>query len=309
MNVIKNTKIPTRVTSVVKTPSTSSFVPQCNGSSLKDVKNRIKSVTSIRKITKTMNMIATARLRQAQQRNERARAFFGTVEKPFDTMAPPPAPKKALFVPISSDKGLCGGNNSNISKLVRAQHKEKTAKQPDFSLALRCIGEKAPVQLARDYGKNIEWVAGETAKKPMNFLAASLIADKLIDTDAESIVLFFNKFNSVMSFTPQTFEFRSPSAYVENMDAFSDYEFEEGQADNHIRDVAEYFSASLVFAKFIESQTSELGGRMTAMDSATRNAGEMIKRLTIQYNRRRQAVITTELTEIISGAAAVQEVK
>jgi len=277
----------------------------CHGGNLKEVKNRIKSVVSIKKITKTMNMIATARLKQAQNRMERARIFYNTV-KPMEAFAPAADKdvKKQVVIPVSSDKGLCGAINSNITKHIRALLRDKST---GMETTLNCIGEKAPGQLGREYGNLITWSAGDTSKKPLNFLASSLLAERILSTEFDRASLVYNKFNNIISYTTTTLELSSPTSFVNRKDAFDEYEFEDDEHLHHIPDAAEYFLAGAILRAFADGNAAELGGRMSSMDNATRNAGEMIKKLTIMYNRKRQAAITTELTEIISGAAAVQQ--
>jgi len=275
--------------------------PVRHGSSLKEVKIRIKSVVSIKKITKTMNMIATARLKQAQTRMERARVFYNTV-KGMEAFPAPTEVKKLTVVPVSSDRGLCGAVNANISKAVKAMLKETKG----VSFQLNCIGEKAPTQLARDYGNSIAWSAGDLGKKPFNFLTGSLLAQKVLSEESDKISIIYNKFNNVISYTTTTQELSTPTSLSNRKDIFDEYEMEDDEHLFHIPDAAEYFTVAALLRAFADGNAAELGGRMSSMDNATRNAGEMIKKLTIMYNRRRQAAITTELTEIISGAAAVQ---
>jgi len=249
-------------------------------------------------------MIATARLKQAQARMEKGRVFYNTV-KPMEAFAPSPDAKKQLIIPVSSDRGLCGAVNANISKFVRNVLRDKP--QTAGSTVLNCIGEKAPAQLGREFGNIIAWSIGNLGKKPMNFLAASMITDKLLANDYDKASIIYNKFNNIISYTTTQLDISSPNSYVERKDIFDEYEFEDDEHLFHIPDAAEYFTCAALLRAFTDANAAELGGRMSSMDNATRNAGEMIKKLTVMYNRRRQAAITTELTEIISGAAAVQK--
>lgn len=274
------------------------------GSNLKDVKGRIKSVTSIKKITKTMNMIATARLRAAQARMERARAFHAPLDTLFASLPAAQPTKNNLLVPITSDRGLCGAVNSSVVKNVRNIVKERESKGIHTSMA--CIGEKGSGQLGRDLGNKILWSAGETSRKPLNFLACSLLADKILSHEFDTATIVYNKFTTVISYTTTAREIPSFSYALANRDQFSEFEFEDDNTQTHLQDLAEYYLASALFQSYSDSAASELGGRMSSMDNATRNAGDMIKKLTIMYNRKRQAAITTELTEIISGAAAIE---
>jgi len=277
---------------------------QCQGSSLKEVKVRIKSVTSIRKITKTMNMIATARLKQAQARMEKSRAFYHSIGPVVEALpAPTEAPKTHLLITVGSDKGLCGAINTSISKQVKNVMKEKESK--GANIQLNCIGDKVPGQLAREFGKKIIFTIGESSKKPMTFLGASLIANRILDAEFDTATLFFNKFNTVISYSTLEKNFASPDNFLKRRGVFDSYEMEDDEYSYHIPDLIQYYTASLLFYAHVDGTAAELGARMSSMDNATRNAGEVIKRLTIMFNRRRQAAITTELTEIISGASAI----
>jgi len=228
----------------------------------------------------------------------------------MEAFAPTEAGKKQLLIPISSDKGLCGAVNSNVSKFVRnvLRAKPATGQASIASMTtMNCIGEKVPGQLGREFGNMITWSAGNLAKKPMNYLAASLITDKLLANDFDKASIIYNKFNNIISYTTTQLDISSPSSYVERKDIFDESEFEDDEHLFHIPDAAEYFLCAAVLRAYGDANAAELGGRMSSMDNATRNAGEMIKKLTVMYNRRRQAAITTELTEIISGAAAVNK--
>jgi len=274
-----------------------------DGSTLKEVKARIKSVQSIRKITKTMNMIATARLRAAQGRMERARVFYSTISGAFDNVPPVEAPKKTLLVPITSDRGLCGAVNTNIVKQTKSIMKDRQEKGAAINMV--CIGEKGPTQLARESAEKIVWSAGETARRSINFLAASTLVDKISELEWDSAEVIYNRFVTVITYNTTVKEIPSYNNLVNRLEVFDQYEFEDDNSLFHLQDLTEYHFASCLFSSFADSQSSELGGRMSSMDNATKNAGEMIKRLSIEYNRRRQAAITTELNEIISGASAI----
>lgn len=276
----------------------------CEGSSLKDVKARIKSVGSIRKITKTMNMIATARLRAAQNRMEKSRNYYSTLKQVFENIPPVANAKKDLILTISSDKGLCGAVNSAIVKVARIHLRGNDEKGVSSSIA--CIGEKAPAQLGREQGSRITWSAGETSKRPLSYVAVGVLADRLLANDFDVSSIIYNKFNTIISYTTTTRVLSSYPQLITQKELFDEYEFEEDNSLFHIQDLMEHHYASFIFAALSDSSASELGGRMSSMDNATKNAGEMIKKLSIEYNRRRQAAITTELNEIISGASAIQ---
>jgi len=276
----------------------------CQGSNLKEVKMRIKSVTSIRKITKTMNMIATARLKQAQVRMQRARTFYHSIGPLMEALPAQTDAKKHIIIPVGSDKGLCGAINTNLSKQVKTIIKEREPK--GTVLELNCIGEKVPTQLAREHGNKIIFSIGESSKKPMTFLGASMIASRILEGEYDTASILYNKFHTVLSYTTTEKILGSPKSFLARRQIFNGFEFEDEAYSDHIPDLIQYWTACTLLHAYSDSNAAELGGRMSSMDNATRNAGEVIKKLTIMYNRRRQAAITTELTEIISGASAIQ---
>lgn len=275
-----------------------------NGGNLKDVKARIKSVGSIKKITKTMNMISTARLKQVQARMEKARVFYQTVSPILDLFPTPTKVENSLVIPIAADRGLCGAINTSVAKAVKALTKE--GEKAGETVQIQCVGEKVPGQLAREYGNKILATYTEISKRPFTFAVASSIGERAFAANYDIAKIVFNKFNSVISYTTTTQTFGSPKSILNNASVFEQFDFEDEDSLHHIPDVVEYATVAAIFRAYLEGSTAELGGRMSSMDNATRNAGEMIKKLTVMYNRKRQAAITTELTEIISGASAVK---
>jgi len=172
---------------------------------------------------------------------------------------------------------------------------------PSFVLETR-----ADKVLQETWEAKILWSAGGTGKKPLNFTGASLIADRMLEYDYDSVTLIYNHFNSVISNTTLTKDLNNYKAVAEKLEKYSDFEFEDDQTSFHVRDLLEFQLGSTLYEASAENSAAELGSRMSAMDGATKNATEMIKKLNVTYNRGRQAAITTELTEIISGAAAVE---
>jgi len=268
------------------------------GGAIKEAKMRIKSVKAIQKITKTMKMIANARLRDAQVRMQRSRPFASVTSSVFEKTVQTPT-LKSLIVLISSDRGLCGAINSSATRLTRNLIKERESKGSQVSLV--CLGEKGVTALEREHGKKILFHASEISKKPPPFISIGAIAERLLSYGYENITLVYNKFNSVISYSTSHKDF--VLAKAEDV-PLVEYEFEGSDRLNHFRDLNEWYLATGLYNAIYESTASELAGRMTAMDNATRNANEMVKKLTIQMNRARQSAITTELCEIISGAAA-----
>ena len=288
--------------------------------SLKDLKNRIGSVKSTQKITSAMKMVAAAKLRKAQDQALASRPYTSlmdnivskisskTSSNTIELLSGKPDNKTHLLVVFSADRGLCGGFNGSITRAVRSEVKK--LQQDGINVKLLMVGKKSADSLNRDYGNLfIERIDGKSAKP--NFTDSEILAKKIIDLfeDGEFGVckVIFNKFVSAIT-QEVTFKSLVP-ADVKPIETDVDkngsiYEFEPSE-EEILNDLLPRNLATQLFSSQIESTASELAARMTAMDNATRNAGEMIDKLTLQYNRTRQAVITSELIEIISGAEAL----
>jgi len=288
--------------------------------SLKDLKVRINSVKNTQKITSAMKMVAAAKLRRAQEQAEAGRPYAERMERILGSLATAMAGREGapellvgngrdqvhLVIVMTSDRGLCGGFNSSIVRGARKfiRDLETAGKQ----VKILCVGRKSRDQLRRDYGRFIVDTIDEIGKRRVGYAAATEIADRVMAMFAagefDVATAFYNKFKSAMTqFVTQTqlIPFSVPGATAAQ-DVF--YEYEPDEQDI----LAELLPRNLgvqIFRALLENSASEQGARMTAMDNATRNAGEMINKLTINYNRSRQAFITKELIEIISGAEAV----
>ena len=291
--------------------------------SLKELKNRISSVKSTQKITKAKQMVAAAKLRRAEERATEARPYTERMEAVLANLANsakgnPNAPKLLagtgkdethLLIVATADKGLCGGFNSSIVRLAREhitrlQGEGKTVK-------VVCVGREGAEQLKRLYGNLIVWKTDFTEVKQIGFQEAHDIAEKILsmfgDEEFDVATLFFGKFKNVVSQVPtaqQIIPAEAPEG-VETPDLKGAvYEYEPDEQDI-LRALLPRYVAVQVFRALLENVASEQAASMTAMDNATRNAGDMIDKLTLQYNRARQAQITKELIEIISGAEAL----
>jgi len=265
-----------------------------DGGNLKEIRRRLKSISSISKITKTMKMIASSRLREAQNRMQTSRAFTHSAQE----ITPEPASaKRNLVVPYCTDKGLCGGLNSSVLKISKSLVNEEAS--------IAYVGDKGNI-LGRQYGNKIHFAANGAGKTPFSFQSASIIADRLVEQDFDKVTIIFNEFKSAIANETVAKSLAGYAPLAESTEALTQYEFEEDSRLTHMRDLLEFQTASLLYQAACENSAAELGARMAAMDGATKNAGEIIKKLNITYNRARQAAITTELTEIISGAAAVE---
>ncbi len=288
--------------------------------SLKDLKNRISSVKSTRKITKAMQMVAAAKLRRAQDAAEQARPYterFNAVMAGLASAAAgsATAPKLLsgtgsdqvhLLVVLTAERGLCGGFNANIAKLAR-QHATKLI-AAGKTVKILTVGKKGRDSLRRDFGSHFVAHVDLSAVKRMSYADAQGVArDVLTRFDAgefDVATMFYSQFQSVISQIP-TAQQIIPAKFEgdDNAEAML-YDYEPSE-EAILADLLPRGVATAIFAALLENGASEQGARMSAMDNATRNAGDMIDKLTIEFNRSRQAVITNELIEIISGAEAL----
>ncbi|KAG6635588.1 ATP synthase subunit gamma, mitochondrial-like [Carya illinoinensis] len=275
------------------------------------VRNRMKSVKNIQKITKAMKMVAASKLRAIQVRAENSRGLW----QPFTALlgdTPSVDVKKNVIVTISSDKGLCGGINSTSVKISKAL--KKLTAGPDKETKYVVLGEKAKAQLIRDSKKDIELSITELQKNPLNYTQVSVLADDILkNVEYDALRIVFNKFQSVVSFLPTVATVLSPEAVEKEAESggklgeLDSYEIEGGETKSEVlQNLGEFQFSCVLFNAVLENACSEQGARMSAMDSSSRNAGDMLDRLTLTYNRTRQASITTELIEIISGASALE---
>ena len=288
--------------------------------SLKDLKNRIGSVKSTQKITSAMKMVAAAKLRKAQEQALASRPYTSLMDKvvskiasktsgnSIDLLTGKTDNKTQLIVVFSADRGLCGGFNGSITRAVRTEVKK--LEQEGIQVKLLMVGKKSADALNREFGHLfIERIDGNSAKP--NYTDAEILAKKIItlfeNNEFGICKVIFNKFVSAIT-QEVTFKSLIPAEIQETEDETNDsnsiYEFEPSE-EEILNDLLPRNLSTQLFSSQMESTASELAARMTAMDNATRNAGDMIDNLTLLYNRTRQAVITKELIEIISGAEAL----
>ena len=288
--------------------------------SLKDLKNRIGSVKSTQKITSAMKMVAAAKLRKAQEQALASRPYTSLMDKvvskiasktsgnSIDLLTGKTDNKTHLIVVFSADRGLCGGFNGSITRAVRAEVKK--LEQEGIKVKLLMVGKKSADALNREFGHLfIERIDGNSAKP--NYTDAEILAKKIItlfeNNEFGVCKVIFNKFVSAIT-QEVTYKSLIPAEIQETEDdtnnSNSIYEFEPSE-EEILNDLLPRNLSTQLFSSQMESTASELAARMTAMDNATRNAGDMIDNLTLLYNRTRQAVITKELIEIISGAEAL----
>ena len=290
--------------------------------SLKDLKNRIESVKSTRKITKAMQMVAAAKLRRAQDAAEMARPYaerfnavmaklaasVGDSESAPKLLRGTGSDQTHLLVVMTAERGLCGGFNGNIAKLARAEIEK--LKAAGKTVKVITVGKKGRDALKRDHSDLFVDHVDMSEVRNVGYADAQAVAANILDRfEAEEFdvaKIFFSRFENVVSQIP-TMQQVIPADVGGDEQAQDDgtfYDFEPGE-DEILRELLPRAVATAIFSGLLENGASEQGARMSAMDNATRNAGEMIDKLTIEYNRSRQAVITNELIEIISGAEAL----
>ena len=284
--------------------------------SLRDLKNRIASVKNTRKITKAMQMVAAAKLRRAQEAAEAARPYaerMGAVIASLAAGQGNGGPKLLagngkdqvhLLVVMTSERGLCGGFNSSIVKLARARAMELVA--AGKTVKILTVGKKGREQLKRDWSQAFTGHVDLSEVKRIGYTNAQGIAREVMAAfeagEADVVTIFYNRFQSVIAQIPTEQQIIPAKFEATGANALYDYEPSE---EAILADLLPRGVATQIFTALLENGASEQGARMSAMDNATRNAGDMINKLTIQYNRSRQAAITTELIEIIAGAEAL----
>jgi F-type H+-transporting ATPase subunit gamma len=291
--------------------------------SLKDLRNRISSVKATRKITKAMQMVAAAKLRRAQEAATAARPYAERMDALLGNLGrranPANAPKLLvgtgkdethLLIVMTAERGLCGGFNSNIAKLARADAIRLRADGKTVKIVT--VGRKGFDNLRRDLGNRVIDRVDLRGHKQITFAVASEIAGKVLALfdagEADVVTLYFSEFKSVITQKPTALQLipakLPPQTNSQAAGAGAVYEFEPDE-NEILAELLPRNVATQIYRGLLENAASEQGARMSAMDNATRNAGDMIDKLTLNYNRTRQAMITKELIEIISGAEAL----
>jgi len=275
--------------------------------SLKDIRGRIKSISSIAKLTKTMQLVASSRLKSATVRAENASHIqkgpalvTSAVESDKDNFS------NNLVITVVSDKGMCGSVNNQSAKFARSLIKEDPSKY-----FVASMGTKATALFANEFPDQFVMSLKDVGKKDFSFAEISMAADQLLATSQgklgyDGIYIVFNKFKNVITYLPTELAIAGVPQLTKNINKFANFEFDDTE-ETTLRDLFEFQVATSLWGAVNSSRNSELAARMTSMDNATKNANKIVGALTIQYNRGRQAAITTELVEITSGAAAVQE--
>lgn len=271
---------------------------------LQEISMRLKSVTNIQKITKSMKMVSAAKFGRAEKALKLARAIGPASQALSDKAGirqdPNDTDEKKIVIAVSSDRGLCGGIHSQLAKAIRLQLAEAKGETK-----IVCVGDKQRAILSRVYADNILLACNEVGRLPPTFAEASLVAQETVNSGYEyqSGLVHYNKFKNAASYSQQTLPVIGAASLDVGDEALSAYD----ELDSAVlKDYSDFSLASQVFYAMLEGQASEQSSRMSAMEAASSNASDMIESLQLQFNRTRQAVITRELIEIISGAAALE---
>ena len=288
--------------------------------SLDDLKKRIASVKSTQKITKAMKIVAAAKLRKAQESAEKGRPYsekmnniilnlsngISDKENTSKLLSGTGNDKVHLCVVMTSDRGLCGGFNSNIIKKAKSYFSKISAEGKEFKIIT--VGSKGNDQLKRVYGEKIIENISFKESKNVNYFDADKVGKMVIEKfeagEFDVCTIFYNQFKNVITQIPQAQQIVPLNNEEDENNSDESYEFEPDE-DEILSNLLPKNISTQIFKAMLENSASEQGSRMSAMDNATRNAGEMVDKLTIQYNRSRQAAITKELIEIISGAESL----
>ena len=289
--------------------------------SLDDLKKRITSVKSTQKITKAMKMVATAKLRKAQENAEKGRPYSERMNNIILNLSGGVSDKENsskllvgtgkddthLCVVLTADRGLCGGFNTNIIKKAK-QYFQKVLDEGK-ALKIITVGTKGYDQLKRLYGDNIIERISFKDSKNVNYFDADkvgkIVIEKFEKKEFDVCAIFYNQFKNVITQIPQEQQIIPlKTSEIDENSSEDNYEFEP-EEDEILSNLLPKNISTQIFKAMLENSASEQGSRMSAMDNATRNAGEMVDKLTIEYNRSRQAAITKELIEIISGAESL----
>lgn len=277
--------------------------------SLKQLSMRIRSTTSTAKITKAMKMVAAAKLKNAERMMLAARPFANSTRMLFDDILTPDpeaedyaAPESRVLLALSSDKGLCGGINSKVTKEIKLDI-DKAVREGAAEPEVLILGSKVRDGLQRTHSNYIKTTFDEAYGKPVTFSLASFAAEQMLASPADTYTLLGNRFKSVITQEVESMHIKGPEC-LGGSGVLDEYEFE-GEKENILANFYQFHIAVQLYSGILENVTSEQASKMTAMDSATNNATDMISKLTIIYNRQRQAKVTTELTEIVAGAESV----
>ncbi|VEU21385.1 DEKNAAC102416 [Brettanomyces naardenensis] len=270
-----------------------------NYATLREIETKLKSIKNIEKITKTMKIVASTRLNKAQRAMASSRHFQGADKDFFETAGTtlPKETEKVLIIAVSSDKGLCGSIHSSITKATKA----KLLEYPDADVV--CIGEKVKIQLLRTNADSLRLSFSGSGKLAPTFNEATLITDEIAKLGVyDRVEIVYNKFVSSVSFDSSAAPAYGKAA-IESSANLSTFDIEDDSSS--VDSFSTFSLANAVFSAMAEGYASEVCARRNAMDNASKNAGDMINKYSILYNRTRQAAITNELVDIITGASSL----
>jgi len=273
-----------------------------NMATLKDIKLRIKSVSSIAKLTKTMQMVASSKLRASMRKVQETKDAANSLNKITSIVDNDKSRGSNLIVAVTSDKGMCGPINNQVVRFAKGiiRHERDASK-----LDVTTLGGKGTSSMAAEFPKQLTFSMKDFGKKEYSFMEVGFVVDKILShANYESVSVIFNKFKNALTYTVTEVPIPGPGTMLANQSKFALYEFDQDE-DATFRDLFEYQISLNIWSALMENRASELAARMTSMDNATKNASSIISLLGIQYNRGRQAAITTELIEITSGASAL----
>lgn len=264
---------------------------------------RIRSIKNTRKITSAQKMVAQCKLKAVQEQLEAARDFQAAIDKAMPKVGDDAVSEKPLYVGVSADKGLCGGINSSI---VRAMRDDMNADETMANGSIYMVGEKAKQGLERMFSDKFRVTVSEAGGlSPPTFNQMGVLADYWLNIPHDKATVYFQYFRSMIAYDTTRVDFWSWDFLSKDLSGFSEFEME-GDPDI-LQNLSEFGAAVKLYYFLAENKASELSAKVQAMDNSTKNAGEIMDKLEIIKNRTRQAKITTELTEIISGAAAVEQ--
>jgi len=284
-------------TAILPLANASKSIPARNMATLREIEGRLKSIRNIAKITTTMKTVASTKLARAQKAMSEARAYGKASNVLFETAeTSAPSEAKTLIIAVSSDKGLCGGIHSSVTKAA----KKVLAIQPEAEIVV--LGDKSKTQLSRQVPQNLVMTFNQIGRSIPTFADAQTIADQIISSGihTEKIEIVYNEFKSAISYEPATVCVYSEELF-KNSPNFGIYEIE----DDVLTNLKEFALANAIYWALVEGHACEQSARRNSMENASKNAGEMIHKFSLLYNRTRQQVITGELIDIITGASAL----
>jgi F-type H+-transporting ATPase subunit gamma len=270
--------------------------------SLQALAQRVKAVTSTARLTKTMKVVASVKLKVAQRNMDAGRPFAASMTGILDPVlgASEETPESVSLIATTSDKGLCGGINARIVKEAKNQI-DGSGEAPTPQLLV--LGGKGVAALQRTHSKHIRESIDEIYTVPPTFAMASFLTEQILASPADKYTILYNKFKSVIAQDVTQIDINGPEV-LGGSGVLDEYEFE-GDKEQVLADMYQFNMAATLYGALLENVTSEQASKMSAMENASNNATDMIQTLTLKYNRQRQAVITTELTEIVAGAESV----